>query len=103
VVVKARVDGREEQSKLVCLELRALDVGSGQGTAELHLRLPIHALSDACVDQLKQLLVAHPGCSPVYLHLSQKVLRLPRSFDVDLGNALLSEVKVLLGADAVVG
>ena len=103
VVVKARVDGREDQSKLVCLELRALDLASGQGTAELHLRLPIHALSDACVDQLKQLLVAHPGCSPVYLHLGQKVLRLPRSFDVDLGNALLSEVKVLLGADAVVG
>ncbi len=102
VAVKARVDGREDQSKLVCLEVRAVEVGPDDGASELHLRLALNALTDACVAQLKELLVAHPGPSPVFLHVGQKVLRLPRSFDVDAGNRLLAEIKVLLGADAVV-
>jgi len=102
VCVKARVDGREDQAKLVCLELRPLDVAGADGVAELRLRLPVHALTDGCVHQLKELLVGHPGASPVFLHVGATVLRLPRAFDVDVGNRLVAELKVLLGPDAVV-
>ncbi|MGH9164088.1 MAG: DNA polymerase III subunit alpha, partial [Acidimicrobiales bacterium] len=103
VCVKARVDGREDQLKLNCLELRLLDLGPGDGHRILELRLPVASLSDDCVAGLKQLFVEHPGPTPVLLHVGGTVLRLPRSFDVDAGNGLLAEVRVLLGPDAVIG
>jgi hypothetical protein len=37
----------------------------------------------------------------VLIDLGQQVLRLPDTFNVDTGNGLLGELRVLLGADSV--
>jgi hypothetical protein len=67
------------------------------GAREVHLQLPLNALSDETVGRLKRLLVAHPGGSPVFLHVNDKVIRLSDEFNVDDRNGFLAELRELLG------
>ncbi len=71
-----------------------------QGTREA---IASDRLDEAMVERLKALLEEHPGDSPVFLHVGSKVLRLPAAHSVDPGRGLLGELKVLLGANAIVG
>ena len=64
--------------------------------------MPIEQVSEATVDELKALLSAHPGEAEVYLHLGDRqVLRLPADYCVDPSGGLVGELRVLLGAEAV--
>ena len=55
------------------------------------------------MDGLKRLLAEHPGDSPVFLHVGEKVLRLPPEFNVDSRRGLVGELRVLLGPNAIQG
>ena len=99
VVVKGRLDTREEEPKIVCMELSRPRLERGQ--EDLHIALPLGVLSDTKVDGLKEVLSGHPGPSPVLLHVGAKVLRLPPEFNVDCRNGLVGELKRLLGQSAV--
>jgi hypothetical protein len=60
-------------------------------------------LNERLIDELKNRISEHPGESQVFLHLGdQQVLRLPDQFCVDSTNGLVGELRVLLGADALV-
>ncbi len=99
LVVKGRLDTREEEPKIVCMEVsRPL---LHRGDEDLHIKLPLGVLTDARVDGLKDVLSGHPGPSPVLLHVGEKVLRLPPEFNVDCRNGLVGELKRLLGQSAV--
>jgi DNA polymerase-3 subunit alpha len=99
VVVKGRLDTREEEPKIVCMEVvRPL---LERGEQDLHITLPLGVLTDAKVDGLKEVLSGHPGPSPVLLHVGAKVLRLPPEFNVDCRNGVVGELKRLLGQAAV--
>ena len=106
VCVKARLDAREDQPKLTCLEVRRPELVL-DGGPPVRIRLSMRSLDDGCVSRLKLLLVEHPGDSPVFLHLAgdagDRVLRLPRQFNVDARNGLLGEIRVLLGPNGIVG
>ncbi len=65
--------------------------------------MPASTLDEGMVDRLKALLGEHPGDSPVFLHVDSLVIRLPAACNVDTGRGLLGELKVLLGANAIVG
>jgi DNA polymerase-3 subunit alpha len=59
------------------------------------------------VNQLKDVLSSHPGSTQVFLELEasrqrKTVLRLGSEFWVDSSNGLAAELKVLLGADALI-
>jgi DNA polymerase-3 subunit alpha len=95
VCVKGRVDAREEQPKLILMEIKKPDLGSGD--APLHVDLPVHALTDDRVESLKKLLAEHPGASPVLLHVGAKRIRLDPQWSVDTTRGLLAELRVLLG------
>ncbi|HEY6426923.1 MAG TPA: DNA polymerase III subunit alpha, partial [Acidimicrobiales bacterium] len=99
VVVKGRLDTREEDPKIVCMEVARplLD----RGEQDLHITLPLGVLTEAKVDGLKEVLSGHPGPSPVLLHVGAKVLRLPPEFNVDCRNGVVGELKRLLGQAAV--
>jgi DNA polymerase-3 subunit alpha len=101
-VVRGRVDMRDERVKLVCMEIQRPELVL-EGTGELHLQLPVHALTDTAVHELKRLLGEHPGDTPVFLHVGETVLRLPPEFRVDSRRGLVGELRVLLGPNAVVG
>ncbi len=103
VVVRGRVDRRDDAPKLIAQTIDVVDVGEG-GTAEpLRLRVPSQLLSAGTVDRLKQILAEHPGGAPVLLHLGERqIVRLPEQWNVDTSNGLLGELRVVLGAGAIV-
>jgi DNA polymerase-3 subunit alpha len=100
ICVKGRLDLREEPAKLVCMDLRRIEVDDGPIPA-LRLALPLAGLRQSLVDDLKRVLLEHPGESPVLLQLGEKVLRLPDQFRVDGRNGLLAELRVLLGPSGI--
>ena len=101
VCVKARLDTRDDQPKLTCLEITRLEL-TAEGGSPVRIGLPLNGLTETRVGQLKQLLVEHPGSSPVFLHVGQTVLRLTDDFRVDDGNGLMAAIRELLGPNAVV-
>jgi DNA polymerase-3 subunit alpha len=100
VVLKGRVDLRDDRLKLVCMEVQRPEL-TVEGCADLRISLPLHRLTDRLVDGLKRLLREHPGDSPVFLHVGEKVLRLPPEFNVDSRRGLVGELRVLLGPNAI--
>jgi DNA polymerase-3 subunit alpha len=102
VRVKGRVDKREDQPKLVAMEIELFE-GLSESAPPLRVRVPAGAVSPQLVARLKGLLAEHPGDSYVFLHLGdEQVVRLPDQFRVDAARGLVGELRVLLGADAVI-
>jgi DNA polymerase-3 subunit alpha len=95
VCVKGRLDLRDEQPKLVCMEIKRPDLNVRD--QPLHLQVPVHALTDDRLESLKRLLGEHPGASPVLLHVGAKCIRLASQWSVDTTRGLLAELRVLLG------
>jgi DNA polymerase III subunit alpha len=95
VCVKGRLDLRDEQPKLVCMEIKRPDLNVRD--EPLHVELPVHALTDERVESLKRLLSEHPGPSPVLLYVGAKCIRLASQWSVDTTRGLLAELRVLLG------
>ncbi|MEZ5142035.1 MAG: DNA polymerase III subunit alpha [Acidimicrobiales bacterium] len=101
VVVKGRVDRRDDQPKLMATELTVFE-GITDGAPPLRVHLHPARASEKVLTQLKALLSEHPGESQVFLHLGDRqVLRLPSQFCVEASTGLVAELRVLLGADAV--
>ncbi|HLF39951.1 MAG TPA: DNA polymerase III subunit alpha, partial [Acidimicrobiia bacterium] len=104
VCVKGRVDRRDDQAKLIVMEVRRPELVEGEGPP-LRLRVPASRFTSTLADGLKRILEAHPGESPVLIHLEDgrrtTVLRLGPGYCVDAGNGLHAELRVALGADAV--
>jgi DNA polymerase-3 subunit alpha len=100
VVVRGRVDMRDEQVKLVCMELRRPELGRG-GPGPLCVQLPA-GLPDEVLERLKGLLAEHPGEEPVHVQVGGTTLRLPAQFNVDSRRGLVGELRVLLGPQAIV-
>ncbi|MGH9115081.1 MAG: OB-fold nucleic acid binding domain-containing protein, partial [Acidimicrobiales bacterium] len=96
VCIKGRLDTRDDQPKLVCMEVKRPSLDS-RDDQPLHVDLPVHALTDERVESLKRLLSEHPGPSPVLLHVGAKCVRLASQFRVDTTRGLLAELRVLLG------
>jgi DNA polymerase-3 subunit alpha len=102
VCVKGRLDTREDAPKLVCLEVTCVELAAA-GIVPLRLAVPPHRVDERCVEELKRMLVEHPGDSPVFLKLGTTELRLPPTFNVDTTNGLLGELRVLLGPACIQG
>ena len=102
VIVRARVDAREDQPKLIAMEIEPFEPMSGEAFP-LRVKVAAAALSESLIEDLKRILGEHPGDSPMLLHLGdQQVLRLPEAWTVDVSPALLAELRVLLGPMAIV-
>src|SRR4051794_32595725 len=102
VCVKGRVDLREEPAKIICLELKRPELVADENSS-LRVNLPANRVTGSLIEDLKKVLLEHSGKVPVFLHLGQKVLRLPDHFNVATDNGLLAELRVLLGPNGLVG
>jgi DNA polymerase-3 subunit alpha len=101
VCLRARIDGRDDLPKLIAHEVEVFEATDTAASPPVRVRLPVNSHPQV-IEDLKVLLVEHPGQSQVFLHLDEKrVLRLPDTFSVDAGNGLVAELRVLLGPDAV--
>ena len=101
VTVRARVDTREDQPKLIAMEIEPFEPLSGE-IFPLRVKVASRAISEVIIEELKEILAEFPGDSEVYLHLSEnQILRLPDAWSVDIGPALLGRLRVLLGPTAI--
>ena len=101
VLVKARIDNRDETPKLLCTDLNVIETSELASSPPLRLRLPAATLSEQRIERLKRVLGDHPGDSPVFVHLGEgKVLRLSDQYCVDVSN-VIGELRVAFGHDAV--
>ncbi len=99
LVVKGRVDQdvRDDSIKLIAMELHEPELGDAR---PLVINLQREMCSGKVIDELKEVLAAHPGSTQVFLRLvggEETVLRLTSELWVDTGNGLHAEIKALLG------
>jgi DNA polymerase-3 subunit alpha len=103
VLVKARVDAREDGVVLGAQAIIEPDL-SGSATP-LRINLPATSCTPDRIEELKLILAAHPGPSPVLLLLEANerttVLKLGGEFNVELRGGLFAEIKSVLGPEAV--
>ncbi len=67
----------------------------------LHVNLPATRVTGSLIENLKRVLLDHTGPKPVFLHLGEKILRLPDQFNVATDNGLFAELRVLLGPNGL--
>lgn len=104
ILVKGRVEIRDDNVKLIAQEITAPDL-SGTATP-LRIRMPATSCTPDRLADLKTVLAAHPGASPVLLHLGAKdgvkIVKLGFGHTVELRNGLFAELKSVLGPESLV-
>jgi DNA polymerase-3 subunit alpha len=106
VIIKGRVDRREDVPKLIAMDMTIPDltVAAG-GAAPIVLNLAESRCVPPVVEQLREVLRTHPGTTEVHLRLrgSQKttVVRLDDKLRVTASPALHADLKQLLGPSCI--
>ena len=100
VVVRGRLDRRDEAPKLVAMEMSLPDLSEGP-RGPVVISLPTARCTPPVVERLKEVLATHPGPTEVHLRLLSAarttVLRLDDGLRVNASPALMGDLKVLLG------
>jgi DNA polymerase-3 subunit alpha len=101
VVVKGRVDRRDDQPRLMAMDLSIPDITKPDDVKPVVLALPPSRCTPPLVERLVEVLSSHPGAAEVHLKVNRHVLRVnPR---VSSTPALMADLKALLGPSAVTG
>jgi DNA polymerase-3 subunit alpha len=100
VVVRGRLDRREDVPKLVAMELTLPDLSEGP-RGPVVISLPTVRCTPPVVERLKEVLATHPGATEVHLRLQAAsrttVLRIDDGLRVNPSPALMGDLKALLG------
>jgi DNA polymerase III subunit alpha len=106
VTVKGRLSRSKDQPELHGLEVSVPDLAQGPAGPVL-VTLPSTRCTPPVVDQLKEVLAAHPGVTEVRLRLMTKtattVMRLDDRLRVAASPALFADLKALLGPHCLTG
>jgi DNA polymerase-3 subunit alpha len=106
VVVKGRVDRRDDQARLMAMDLSLPDITASDEVKPVVLALPPSRCTPPLVERLKEVLSSHPGSAEVHLKLVNggrtTLLRLG-PLRVNPTTALMADLKALLGPAAVTG
>ncbi|GAB1646035.1 DNA polymerase III subunit alpha [Krasilnikovia sp. MM14-A1259] len=104
VVVKGRVDRRDDTPRIMAMDMSMPDVSHSADTKPITLTMPITRCTPPLVDQLKEILVSHPGDAEVHVHLQNgsrtTVMRLG-GVRVAPTTALRADLKTILGPASV--
>jgi DNA polymerase-3 subunit alpha len=106
VVVKARVDKRDDVPRLIASDLSVPDL-TGPAKGPVVVTMPTPQCTPPVVDRLKGVLADHPGTTEVHLQLvngdRRIVCQLSDSLRVTPSPALMADIKALLGRSALAG
>jgi DNA polymerase III subunit alpha len=106
VVIKGRVDSREDTIRLIGSDLTLPDLTQGV-RGPLLLTVPPARCTPPVVERLKEVLAGHPGTTEVHLELvtgeRRHRLRLADGLRVTASAALMGDLKALLGPNSVAG
>jgi len=104
VVVKGRVDRRDDVPKLIAMDLTVPDL-SAANSGPFVVSLPVARCVPPVVERLKEVLVTHPGTTQVHLRLRgperTTIVRLDDRLRVATSPALIGDLKQLLGPACV--
>jgi len=106
VIIKGRVDRRDDVPKLIAMDMTIPDLtAAAGGTAPIVLNLAESRCVAPVVEQLREVLRTHPGTTEVHLRLrgNQKttVVRLDDKLRVTASPALHADLKQLLGPSCI--
>lgn len=98
VVVRGRVDRREDQLRFTALELSFPDVSKGP-TGPLVITMPISQCTAPIVDRMREILLTHPGQREVHLQLDDHGKSTVMKLDakVTASPSLSADLKSILG------
>ena len=101
VLVRGRLDKREDVPRLVAMELTLPDLSEGPA-GPVVVSLPTARCAPPLVERLKEVLATHPGTTEVHLRLTGRgrttVLRLDDGLRVRPSPSLMGDLKALLGS-----
>jgi DNA polymerase-3 subunit alpha len=104
LLVRARIDKREDAPRLMAMEVAVPDVSQGP-RGPIVITLPANRCTPPVVERLKDVLAGHPGATEVHLSLlsagRSTVVRIDDRLRVAPTPALMADLKQLLGPNAV--
>jgi DNA polymerase-3 subunit alpha len=106
VVVRGRVDRRDDQARLMAMDLSLPDITTPDEVRPVVLALPPSRCTPPLVERLKEVLNSHPGGAEVHLklvHGTRTTLLRLGPLRVNPTTALMADLKALLGPAAVTG
>jgi DNA polymerase-3 subunit alpha len=105
VVVKGRVDRRDDTPRIMAMDMSLPDISHNPDSKPVTLTMPITRCTPPLVSELKEILSSHPGDSEVHVHLLNgsrtTVMRLGPAVRVAPTPALRADLKMILGPSAV--
>jgi DNA polymerase III subunit alpha len=106
VVVKGRINRRDDVPSLNAIEMFVPDLGDAVPRGPVVLQMPAVRCTPPVVERLREVLATHPGVTEVQLQLRNgartTVLRLDEKLRVDATPALMGDLKALLGPSCLV-
>jgi DNA polymerase-3 subunit alpha len=104
VLIRGRVDKREDQVRFTALEMKNADV-SAAPTGPLVITLPINQCTPPVVDRMKEILRSHPGKREVHLHLDENGMLTVMKLDtlITSSPSLSADLKSILGPNCLQG
>jgi DNA polymerase-3 subunit alpha len=104
VVVRGRIDRRDDQPRLMAMDLSIPDITTPDTAKPVVVALPSTRCTPPLVERLKEVLASHPGPAEVHLKLlnggKATLLRLA-PMRVAPTTALMADLKALLGPGAI--
>ena len=103
VVLRGRVDKREENIRFMALELNFPDINQ-RPSGPVVIRVEANRCTPPLVDRMKEILRAHPGSREVHLQLigrSVTTLKIDDALKVSATPSLGADLKALLGPDCI--
>jgi DNA polymerase-3 subunit alpha len=105
LVVKGRVDRRDEGLQVIASEVSEPDLSQAQ-IGPVVLCVPAPRCTPPLVGQLREVLASHPGTTEVHLRLEGRgrttLMRLDDGYRVSASPALMGDLKALLGPGCLV-
>jgi len=101
VVVKGRIDKREDTAKFIAMEVSRPDLSVATARGPVVVRMDTSRCTEPLVERLREVLRQHPGMTEVHLELQsgsrKTLLKLDDSLRVSAGPSLMADLKQLLG------
>ncbi|CAN5412006.1 DNA polymerase III subunit alpha [soil metagenome] len=106
VVIKGRVDAREDAIRMIGSDLTLPDLSQGPN-GPVRLQIAPSRCTPPIVERLRDVLRGHPGTTEVHLELvngdRRHPFKLPDGLRVTASPALMGDLKALLGPNSVAG
>jgi DNA polymerase-3 subunit alpha len=104
VLVKGKLDKREEAPRFIAIEVAVPDISQGP-RGPVVITVAANRCTPLVVERLKEVLAAHPGATDVHLSLTtaarSTVMRIGDGYRVAPTPALMADLKQLLGPNCV--